>query len=82
MYQLLSLRELKSRKDRTCIWGPEMIRVGETYKREISTYDHDFQNHAWHHECFKAATDFWADNPDEDLFCAHEFKRGSSFEAK
>jgi len=52
-YHQFSLHETKARKKHRCSWCGEPIPPGETYWREKSVYDGNFQNDAWHPECWE-----------------------------
>lgn len=75
-YELLRLTRPKARKDHVCIWCGELIQRGDTYARESSVYDGDFQDFKWHPECNEAADRFFS-SWGEDLFEAYSFGRGS-----
>jgi hypothetical protein len=75
-YQLLSRTEPKARKEYRCIWCPEKILKGEAHVHEVSKFDGELQDHRWHPECLAAC------GSDDDSFCPHECKRGSTEEWK
>lgn len=58
-YSLLSLSRTKARKLHACVWCGHAILRGSTYLREVSTYDGEFQNFAWHEACLKASEEYF-----------------------
>lgn len=79
-YEQISSQQCVAKKDHRCIWCPEMIRKGDTYRREVSKYDGDFQYQAWHLECAAVAEEAWRQGDDGE-FMPHSFQRGTTREA-
>jgi hypothetical protein len=72
-YTLLKENNLKAAKSHNCIWCADKILSGEQYNREISVFQNDFQNNAWHPECWDAVKRLWL----EDEYEPHSCKRGT-----
>jgi hypothetical protein len=72
-YRLLSENNLKATKSHNCMWCADKVLIGEQYVRDVSVYNSDFQNNAWHPECWDAVKRLW----EEDEYDPHSFKRGT-----
>jgi hypothetical protein len=75
-YQLLSETTPVARKQYSCMWCVERIKIGEKHVHEVSKYDGEFQDHRWHPECLDVCREYILESG-EDTFEAHECKRGS-----
>lgn len=56
-YVLMSESTPKARKRYCCIWCGQHIEKGVVHRHEKSIYDGRWQNHRFHLECVKAATE-------------------------
>jgi len=68
-YDLISKTTPRARKDHRCIWCGGTIEKGHKYIRERSTYNGEFQNHAWHEVCFVSFCDSPEIEGEFDAYC-------------
>lgn len=76
-YTLFSSTTPRARKEYPCIWCVDKIQRGEVHVHCVGSYDGEFQDQRWHHDCFKVANQYFRESG-EDCFSAHECKRGST----
>lgn len=79
-FHRISFTEPKARKQHLCIWCPEKIAVGEKHIHEVSKYYEDFQDLRWHPECHEAASKYFSESGEDEIY-PHACKRGTSEEA-
>lgn len=64
-YTLLSDSWPTARKEHRCIWCGDPIKVGQTYRKEQSIFDGQFQHHKWHKECDEESCEYFAGGHEE-----------------
>ena len=75
-YELISEQNRTARKNHKCIWCGEVIEQKSMYVRERSKYLGEFQDHAWHQECWESSRNHFINNPDDEDFEPYTFIRG------
>lgn len=63
-YQLMSESFPKAARNHRCIWCGETIFKGQSYRREKSIFEGNWQDHCWHIECDNDAKDYFQSGAD------------------